>query len=161
MDAMLPPGRLYHVGYVVADLDEAMSQLGTVFRVEWAQRARRKMWVTRAGHDAEELEFWITYSTTGPPHIELIEGLPGSIWDPSDGPHLHHVGMWAVDDLERDAQRLVELGFPIAAHGNDEDGRLARFTYHSNPYGPWIELVMPATREPFERWMNGEPFITG
>lgn len=161
MDGMLPPGRIYHFAYVVADLDVGMAELGEIFQVEWAQRARRKMWVRAAGEDPQELEFWITYSTTGPPHIELIEGMVGTIWDPSDGPHFHHLGVWATGDLETDAQRLVDLGLPIAAHGSDADGALTRFTYHSNPYGPWVELVMPATREPFEKWMNGEPFVTG
>jgi len=68
--------------------------------------------------------------------------------------------MWCATDVETDSARLVALGLPIEAHGVDDNGALTRFTYHSNPYGPWIELVMPETRGPFERWMNGEPFVT-
>jgi hypothetical protein len=158
---MLPEGRIYHLAYVVPDLDTAMGQLGRVFRLEWAQRALRRLWVRAAGEDPREIEFWITYSTTGPPHIELIEGTVGTIWDPGPGPHFHHIGVWADGDLDSDAQRLVDLGLPIVGHGSDADGALTRFTYHSNPYGPWVELVAPGTREPFERWMQGEPFETG
>ena len=158
---MLPPGRIYHFAYVVPDLDVATKELGEIYQVDWAERARRQLRVRAAGEEPLDLDFWITYSTTGPPHIELIEGIPGSIWDPSDGPHLHHVGVWATGDLESAARRLVELGLPIVANGVDDGGAPTRFTYHSNPYGPWIELVGPATREPFERWMHGEPFVTG
>jgi hypothetical protein len=158
MDGMLPPGRIYHFAYVVPDLEIAMKELGAIYEVEWAERARRQLKIRRAGEEPQDLDFWICYSTTGPPHIELIEGIPGSIWDPSNGAHLHHVGVWAKGGLEDESQRLVELGLPIEAHGVDDNGGLTRFTYHSNPYGPWIELVYAETREPFEAWMHGASF---
>ena len=52
------------------------------------------------------------------------------------------------------------MGLPIVGHGVDEGGVMGRFTYHSNPYGPWIELVAPEVREPFAKWMEGEEFVT-
>src|SRR5215207_6404255 len=97
MDAMLPPGRLYHWAHVVEDLDEAMRDLGAIFEVEWAEKAHREMRSVDPDHGTVDNDFWITYSVTGPPHIELIEGRVGTLWDPSAGAHLHHVGLWARD----------------------------------------------------------------
>lgn len=156
MDLMLPPGRLYHWAYVVEDLDAAMAALGAIFEVEWAAVAPRTMRSHDPVRGDVDNDFRITYSVTGPPHIEVIEGQPGTLWDPSAGNALHHVGLWARD-LAQDSQRLVDLGLPIAGHGVDDEGHLSRFTYHENPYGPWIELVAPTTREPWLRWMRGEP----
>jgi hypothetical protein len=156
---MLPAGRLFHWGYAVPDLDVAMARFGEIFGVDWTPVARREMRVVAHGGEPQDLDFRICYSSTGPPHIELIEGPVGSIWDPTDEPRFHHVGLWA-EDLDADSARLVDMGYPMVAHAIGDDGGLARFTYHENPYGPFIELVDPSTRIPFEKWMHGEPFVT-
>lgn len=156
VDLMLPAGRLFHWAYVVEDLDSAMDRLGAILGVDWAERAHRKMRTRDPERGEVENDFWISYSTTGPPHVELIEGRPGTLFDTAPGPRLHHVGLWAAD-LAEESQRLVDLGLPVVGHGVDAEGVLTRFAYHQNDFGPWIELVAPTTRAPWERWMNGEP----
>lgn len=152
---MLPVGRLYHWAYLVPDLRQAMDELGEVLDLEWASPAKRSAGTDHPHHGRQHVDFWITYSRTGPPHVELIEGVPGTLWDPAGSPRLHHVGLW-VEDLHQASDRLAELGLARAGHGVDDDGDLARFAYHENAYGPLIELVAPSTREPFARWMSGE-----
>ena len=118
MDLMLPGGRLYHHAYVVPDLEAAMDRLGEIFNMEWAPIALRHHHVIADGYEVNDVDFRLTYSTTGPPHIELVEGVAGSIWPRPDEITFHHVGLWA-SDLRADSQRYVDLGLPIVAHGTD------------------------------------------
>ena len=154
MDLMLPVGRLYHIAYVVPELTAAMAELGEMLGLTWAKPTKRATGTYDRHRGVAQVAFWLAYSTTGPPHVELIEGTPDTLWDPDGAPRIHHVGMW-VDDLATESTRLTELGMPIVGHGVDDDGEFARFTYHENPYGPWVELVAPTTRGPWERWMLG------
>ena len=94
-----------------------------------------------------------TYSCNVPPHVELIEGQPGTIWAPQNG--LHHLGVW-TDDLEGDAIQLDESGFSQQAAGVSRSGRIpSAFTYHLSPHGMRLELVDVASRPAFDRWLAG------
>jgi hypothetical protein len=160
MDLMLPAGRAFHLGYVVPDLDRAMTEMGRVWGLDWAPMIRRSSWVMDARRGRMDIEIGVVYSTTGPPHFELIEGAEDTIWAPRPRPYLHHVGRWAAD-LEADAALLQGSGATLVAHGLDGEGNMARFSYHEDPSGPYIELVDPAARDALGAWLSGEPLDLG
>ncbi|MBJ7362716.1 MAG: VOC family protein, partial [Ilumatobacteraceae bacterium] len=89
--------RCYHQGIRVANLDQAMTELGSSLGVTWCevQERTQQVWTPQDGEQTIPLRF--TYSAEGPQHIELLEGAPGSIWDGRENPGLHHVGVWSDD----------------------------------------------------------------
>ncbi len=58
---------------------------------------------------------WMAYSKQGPPYLELLEQMPGTIWAETG---LHHLGVWA-DDVLADAEQLV-----ATLPGNDGSRRV-------------------------------------
>ena len=141
-----------HVAHAVADLDTVMAQLESALGLEWAAVQQREMVISVAG-ELVSTPIRFTYSYGSPPHIELIEGQPGTIWAPVRG--LHHIGVW-TDDLAGDARQLSESGFSEEAAGVSRSGRSPfGFTYHSSPHGLRLELVDVASRPAFDRWLAG------
>ena len=99
-------GSLYHVGVRVVELDAAMTELGEAFGITWASVVEREQpaWTPADGAFTTPLRF--TYSCEGPQHVELVQGAPGSPWDDTDVPGVHHHGVW-VDDVAAETARLV------------------------------------------------------
>lgn len=93
----------FHIGIVVRDLEQAMEELTQAAGVAWSEPMAREM---------GEWSFRLVYSVDGPPHIELVEGPPGSPWDASDGPRLDHAGWWA-DDVAGEQARLEAAGIAL------------------------------------------------
>jgi hypothetical protein len=122
----------YHIGYAVEDIDAAMTQFPGI---EWNPVEHRELgpW-----------PFSITFSLSGPPFLELIQGPSGGPWTPSSEPH--HLGYWS-DDLAADQAALAAQGlvpdFDGGVHGRP-------FSYHRLPGDLGrIELVDVAARPGF------------
>ena len=130
---MQPP---FQVGIVVADLEVAMEELGAALGIEWAPPQERRLgeWTCR-----------ITFGRRpGPPYLELIEGQPGSPWDPAGGYRLDHIGYW-TEDVDAESARLAEAGLPIEVQGAELSGP---WTYHRGERtGLRVELI-DQTRRP-------------
>jgi catechol 2,3-dioxygenase-like lactoylglutathione lyase family enzyme len=148
---------LSHVAAVVVDLDQAMYELSEAFELDWLSVQKRTMTVRRENGEVERTELLFTYSRQGPPHLELLQGTPGSIWGPERA-GLHHIGVWA-DDFVADVAALEQRGMPVEltlASRDTEDPR--GFTYHRSPHGLRVELVSSEARPMFDRWLAGGDF---
>ncbi|MFW6091007.1 MAG: VOC family protein [Actinomycetota bacterium] len=144
----------FHVGYVVADLGGAMERLAASAGLRWA--AARNLPVllrTPAGETSTHVH--LTYSVQGPPHLELIEEQPGTVWG-SEHTGFHHTGYWSARFAD-DIDALLRSGFEFEAGAVDEHGALSRFAYLREPHtGLRIELRDEARRPQTERWLRGE-----
>ncbi|MGN9836722.1 VOC family protein [Nonomuraea sp. H19] len=132
----------YHVGFVVPDIERAMRDLTRVAGTEW-----------NAVRDGAlgDWDYRIVFSRQGPLYTELIEGPPGSPWDPGEAVRCDHIGFWA-GALDGCSRRLVEDGYPL-----DFDARPygRPFTYHRMPaLGLRIELVDISVQPEFLRTWN-------
>ena len=148
---------LYHVGVRVRDLEAAMDEIGKGVGITWAQVVERDqpVWTPADGGYSIPLRF--TYSCEGPQHVELLQGAPGSIWDGTDWPGVHHQGIW-VDDVAAETERLVGLGWTLELAGKAPDEGYGSMTYVRSPQGFLLEPVDVAVRPRFERWFAGGPF---
>jgi hypothetical protein len=148
--------RCYHQGIRVANLDQAMTELGSSLGVTWCevQERTQQVWTPQDGEQTIPLRF--TYSSEGPQHIELLEGAPGSIWDGRQNPGLHHVGVWS-DDVAGQTQALVAAGWTLAMAQAPPDKGFGAFTYVQPPSGLIVELVWSALKPMFDRWFAGGP----
>lgn len=152
---MIDYQRLFHTGIRVPDLDAAMAEMGETLGVSWASvqhNAAQQVWTPQQGLQSVELTF--TYSREGPQHLELLQGQSGTIWDGSDDPGGHHVGVW-VDDVAAETERCLQAGWKVAAAAAPPDDGYGVFAYVVLPSGPIVELVWSAIEQRFESWWSG------
>ncbi|HEY8339518.1 MAG TPA: VOC family protein [Egibacteraceae bacterium] len=147
-------GNVFHTGYVVDDIEAAMAELGDALSLRWARLQQREMRLrTPEGPLTVELRY--TYSAGDrPPHVELLERVPGTLWERSTGPgQLHHLGLWS-EDLAEESAALARRGAPLQVTFDDPDGGVHGFAYHRMPSGALVELVDAGARPAMERWLR-------
>jgi len=153
----VPLDDFYHFGIVAADFEATCAELSATMGLEWAS-VQHRVFEVRQPNGIVGADFRVTYSLTGPPHFEVIEATPGTIWSDSDG-GVHHLGYWS-DDLAADSAALSAAGYEWEAtyHHQDEPGPFG-FTYHTLPTsGMRIELVDRGRKPAFDQWMAGGDF---
>jgi len=148
--------RCYHQGVRVPDLDRAMEELGAALALEWCRPQEREQAVWSPTDGATTVPLRFTYSAAGPQHVELLEGAPGSVWDGTGQPGLHHVGLWC-DDVAGETARFVTAGWTLLLAQRDPAEGYGAFTYVQPPSGLLVELVATSLRPMFERWFAGGP----
>ena len=154
---MIDMREAFHLGVRVVDLNAAMQELGSALDVRWASprtHDAQPIWTPQRGFQRVPLRF--CYSVEGPLHIELLESSGGSFWDGSDAPGNHHVGVW-VDDVDAETDRLISLGWSLAACRSDPngDGGYGVFAYLQPPTGMLVEVVSREILPNFEAWWAG------
>ena len=107
---------LHHVGMVVDDIDRALDELGATLSTGWAplQEVEATLW-TPQGVIAPTRRF--TLSTSGSPHIELVESVAGTPW--SGAARLHHLGVGeysADSDDTTDGRLIHDQTLPFVDH---------------------------------------------
>ncbi|OHV35806.1 hypothetical protein CC117_19270 [Parafrankia colletiae] len=128
---------LFHTGLVVEHLDEAMDELGRLGGYGWLPPIEHTVPVwTPDGETPVRLR--MVYSRDEP-LLELIEQVPGTIWMPSPGNPIHHLGYF-VDDITAASRALVDAGVPLDACGTGPI-RPSGFAYHTTAAGLRIELA--------------------
>ncbi len=146
------PG-MYHVGVVVDSLERSMEEMGGQLSLTWVAPQHRNLTVDFRGRVVNtDLRF--TYSEQGPVHIELIESVPDTPWEPAS---MHHVGYW-TDDLQATAREFDEAGMELDTTYDGPGPGPVGFGYWMGESGYRIEVVDGARRDAFEQWIKGGEF---
>lgn len=142
---------LFHSGIVVDDLERAMAELGEEVGVRWTPIIDNVRPIVTDGRTVD-LRFRMVYSIDGPHRYELVQAIPGTLWQavPEQPARLHHVGYWS-DDIEADGAALERAGAPTVAIAQTPDGGAPVFRYHRSRLGFYIELVSSSVRSGMER----------
>jgi hypothetical protein len=137
---------------VVDDLDAALPRLSELFGYRWSDvfEGRVQVWLPD-GDRGIPLRF--VYSRTVP-RIEVIQAIEGTVWVPSTGSGIHHLGYWS-DDVEGDGARLEASGYAREALGRVPNGA-APWSYHRAPSGFRVELVDRALQPMLESFWSDE-----
>jgi catechol 2,3-dioxygenase-like lactoylglutathione lyase family enzyme len=152
---------VYHTGFVVPDIEKAMAEFSAVFGLAWTPVEEVATPVrTPQGSLTAPLRF--TYSRGPAPRIELLEPVPGTVWEqpvqPVAGPSsAHHVGVWC-DDFRATSAALDAAGSPCVLTFDDGSGLATRFAYHRLPNGALVELIDATRRPALEEWFAGGPY---
>lgn len=155
---MLDARNIYHTGYPVSDMETAQRTLTEAIGIEWAPvHVYDPLRLWQPGLGWSDVRIRVSYSRPGPHQLELIEGPPGSFFDPDVMPGSRHLGMWA-EDLGNEVERLLAGGWQLlCAKGAPED-RYGDMAYMRAPKsGPTVELVSTTLRPMLLAWFV-EPF---
>lgn len=147
----------FHSGYIVRDLAEGMARLTDALGLTWAAVESHDYPIRQDGV-ASTYPIRFTYSVQGPPHVELVEGGPGSPWHTTDVLRMHHLGFWS-EDVNDDAARLEAAGFPVVAQGVGARSTSPRFSYNGRSGEVLLELVTSRSRPAMERWLGGGTYM--
>jgi catechol 2,3-dioxygenase-like lactoylglutathione lyase family enzyme len=137
---------LFHIGIVAEDPEAAAATLSSVLGYEWTPLMGGPIEVALPTGETV-VDIRCAYSTTTP-RMEVIRAIPGTLWEPTPGAGVHHVGYWS-DDVAADAAALEAEGYEREAARNGPDGGLF-FTFHRSPTGFRVELVTRAAQPAME-----------
>ncbi|MFC4502871.1 MULTISPECIES: VOC family protein [Streptomyces] len=146
------PADQFHIGLVVDDVDSAAAELSALLGYEWCEEigGEARVVLPDGGDALVDLRSVYSMST---PRIELVPGVPGTLWQPADS-GIHHLGYWS-DDVAADSAELARRGHAAEALGVRPDGT-AYWAFHHGPGGPRIELVTRTLQPVLERyWATG------
>lgn len=149
------PEDLYHSGFVVVDLERAVSGLqGAGIRRWTAPRQTSGMSALREGSSVPA-RFRYAYSCDGPHHLELIEPLDAEVFEQRGDITFHHFGFW-TDDLEQGVRSAVEAGLPLEVAFIDDATGKTKVTYHRDELSGLRYELVPASSRPTweERWAS-------
>jgi Glyoxalase/Bleomycin resistance protein/Dioxygenase superfamily len=144
----MQPGDMYHVGIVVADLEDGQAHFADLFGVRWAPTLEAPTAVRAADGSVATVDLRLAYSVDAP-QLELIEAVPGSIWVLNPHSNIHHIGFWS-DDVGSDSARLHGGGCPLEVMGDSGGSEPMFWAYHRDRLGVRIELVDGALRAPMQ-----------
>ena len=149
-------GQLYHVGIVVPDVEAAMAHFTDLLGITWGPVVETEAFPVREGDGTDRIVPNTLCYSTEPPYLELVQEVPGTVWECNEHSNLHHIGVW-VDALPADSATYTELRCPLQLCGRDDDGALVQFAYHRDPLGVRIELVDIAMKPMMEEFMFRAP----
>jgi hypothetical protein len=146
----------FHVGIIVNEFAEAQDRLTALLGVEWGRVLELEEYQVELG-DGSKLTVpnKMCYST-GDPHLELIQEVPGTPWVTNEHSNLHHIGFWS-GDLAGESARFSAAGCPMVMRGRDGDQAPVSFAYHDDPLGVRIELLDAALRPTIESFLFAPP----
>jgi catechol 2,3-dioxygenase-like lactoylglutathione lyase family enzyme len=145
----------FHVGILVPDIGEAIERFSDVLGLEFKEPAIAHVddFDDTTGHRVLDLR--ITWATTGPPFVELLEaqGEEGLYGTMQLG--LHHVGLY--DPLpEGVIEELVGKGLRQEATQWTRDGRIiAVYTAPEEMDGTRLEFIDHAREAGMNAWIAG------
>ena len=156
-------GSLFHVGVVVPSLETARDHLSELLHVTWGPIA--ELDIAKRDADGHDLTLPLrmcfsagpsTGAAKGAPRIELIEEIPGSVWECNEHSNLHHIGFWS-DALVDDVGAFVAAHCPMQLSGRDGDTAPVQSAYHRDPLGFTVELVDIANQPHLEQSLFRAP----
>ena len=149
----LNPVDLYHIAWVVPDLESAMNGFAST-ELRWATPVTRHVVTKTTRSERRSWSIRVTYSIDDPMHVELIEQCPGSPWEIEPQGIPHHAGWWS-HDLHEDIARLENDGYLLDAWMVDDNDQPSRFAYLVGPSGLRVELVDVAAKPQLKAWWSG------
>ena len=142
---MIDYDNVFHIGIIVPEIEAGMAEIGKRFGVTWPRppSAGEVSVRTEAGTAAASVV--TVYTAEGPPYLELLQGVPGTVWEAGPGSRIHHIGAF-VDDLDDEVARLTAEGAQLEATLDLQGGLLA-VAYMNSDLGVRLELLPSTMRE--------------
>jgi catechol 2,3-dioxygenase-like lactoylglutathione lyase family enzyme len=145
----------FHVGILVHDIREAMERFSDVLGLEFKEPAIAHVDDFDDTTGRRVLDLSITWATTGPPFVELLEAQGDTGLYGRDQLGLHHVGLYDPDP-EGLIEELVGKGLRREATQWTPDGRIiAVYTAPETLHGTRLEFIDQAREQGMSDWIAG------
>jgi hypothetical protein len=129
-----------HVALVVRDMEASMVALQP-FAGDWDVAPTHDVEVS-AGPERYKVSLSRAFSASGPVLLELIQAVPGSVWQPRDEDYYHHIGyLLPKERFVETSRRLDSIGLHLEATRWHPSGAPHRWVYHRQAGGMRLELV--------------------
>ncbi|MFJ9629742.1 VOC family protein [Streptomyces sp. NPDC101175] len=156
MAGTLKPADQFHIGIVAEDFDATKHQLSKLFGFDWCEDMGGPAEVALSGGNSV-VDFQCAYarsSGTGT-RLEIVRQVPGTLWEPTPGSGIHHLGYWS-DDVAADVADLERHGYVTEATREAPGGGLFfAFLRSAGATGFRVELVSRAARPSMARcWVS-------
>jgi hypothetical protein len=138
---------LFHTGIVVPDLDATKSEMTAAFGITWRATNSSIFPMFFHGEKVEVGMRWC-YSAGGPHYLELIQAVPGTVYELSgDQAELHHIGFFA--DHATMTEHFEQLGLGVEAGDAFNGVSSTLMTFHRSVNSPRLELLDISNRSDF------------
>lgn len=149
---------LAHHGFVVHDLEAALHAVSAQLGVTMVALPEGSL-VVEDGTSTTTVTLRAHQSRQGPVRVELLEAVPGTVWQPVPGGGVHHLAYWS-DDVNADARDLEAAGAPTAVvFASAPSAPPTR--YHRTQAGVYVELMDVALRPFVEQLVGAGPSARG
>jgi hypothetical protein len=144
---------LFHIGVIVPDMQRGLEDIARRFGASFPEPRQAQVRVRYRGAETQ-VPVTFAYSRQGPPYIEVIQAVPGTVWAAGAGSRIHHLGVF-VNDIEDEIGRLQAEGFEYEAASLGQDGSMQGAQYINNDLGIRLELIRGETRDMFLNMLKG------
>lgn len=160
-----------HIGFLVADLEEAIERWSIATGYEFSPIARYR--TTAYADDSNQEPHWhdarISFSREGKPFIELMEFHGDGTHSGTQGEGFHHLGFTETPDTNGKIERMKKLGFRENGRSIGPDGDVILwFTDKGDLNNVRLEYVAPYPQpivaddgEVLPKDVNGRPDLFG
>jgi hypothetical protein len=144
---------VYHFAIVVPEIERGMEEIAKQFNVTFPPPLPVHVTGIAQGHQVE-LATRFVYSREGPPFIEVVQAIQGTVLDaPGGASRVHHFGIF-VDDVETEVARLQKAGFDLEFQAIATDGGRATMAFINSSLGIRQELVSAEFRGSIDQLTN-------
>lgn len=154
-DTLAPP-ELFHVGFLVVDIEAARKRFESLLGVTFHDPLDVDLVVETMVHpEPHPYTSRLCYSTKGPIYTELVEADGSDYKSISQGERIHHLGYW-VDDVEAQRDRQSRMGVRDEVVVRYSESRRIR-QWFADPlrfHGVRAEYFDAAWRPTFNEWMR-------
>lgn len=148
---------LFHVAYLVADIDVAADRFAHLLGIEFRPVAEMDLQVRTALHpERHDYRSTIRYSLNGTVWTELVQAAGADHQSLSQGERIHHTGYW-VDDVDalRRRQRAAGIRDEVVVYHPGSERIRQWFTHPLDLHGARIEFFDRDWRPEFEAAVSG------
>ncbi|MGH2589223.1 MAG: VOC family protein [Actinomycetota bacterium] len=145
----------FHVGILVSDIREAMARFSDVLGLEFKEPAIAHVDDFDDTTGRRGLDLTITWATTGPPFVELLEAQGDDGLYGSKQLGLHHVGLYDPEPIGL-IEELVGKGLRREATQWTPEGTIiAVYTAPEEMHGTRLEFIDQSREQGMNDWIAG------
>ena len=143
---------LFHIGIIVPDMSRGMADIARRFGCEFPDPRDANVRVRYRGVESQ-VAVKYAYSMQGPPYIELIQSVTGTVWEAPSGSRIHHLGVFC-NNIEDEIAKLESEGFTYEAASLGPDGSMQGAQYINSDTLVRLELIRGETRDGFMKMLQ-------
>lgn len=133
----------HHLGFAVADLDQAMEEVGATFGTGWREPVRGMALQLRTPLGDRTWHLDVVKSTSENGFVvELLKGSPGSTWHVDRGIAFHHFA-YAPGNRAVVLHAMIEDGWGLELARQGGAVEASSFHYLGKAGHPRVELCLP------------------